>query len=437
MAGGTWVNQNKVRPGAYINVNSTTLDRGASTERGIVTMPWHGGFGSANQVITVNRSTDFLRVLGHNLSDMEMLTVREALKRATTVLLYRVNANGVAATVSTNDLTITATSTGTVGNNITVRIVAPIVSGDAYTVQTFVGDILADSQSVNVYEDLVTNDFVTFDGTGAPEASAGLNLVGGANGIATIGDYMDYFGVVEAYEFNTMAITSTTQQVKDLAINFVMRMREDEGMKCQVVVADASADSEAVIVVTNGVVLTDGTAIDANKATAWVAGATAGANVNESNTYTPYDGAVDIQGRMTNAEIVNALRSGQIVFAEHNGRIVVEQDINSLTTFTAMRNQAFSKNRVMRVLDDIANTIKRIFATNFIGQITNDENGRAVFKSAVVAYMENLLAMGAIENFDVDDVVIDAGIQRDTVVANLAVQPTDAMEKLYMTVEVH
>lgn len=43
----------------------------------------------------------------------------------------------------------------------------------------------------------------------------------------------------------------------------------------------------------------------------------------------------------------------------------------------------------------------------------------------------------AIENYDNEDIVVMAGEEKGSVVVNDAVQPTSAMEKLYMTVRVN
>jgi Ca2+-binding RTX toxin-like protein len=111
-------------------------------------------------------------------------------------------------------------------------------------------------------------------------------------------------------------------------------------------------------------------------------------------------------------------------------------DINSLTTFTDAKGQEFSKNRVLRVLDAIANNTRETWEDNFIGQVTNDAAGRDLFKANRAEYLAGLQAQGAIENFTTDDIVVSAGDTKDSVVATISVQPTDAMEKLYMTVYV-
>ena len=51
--------------------------------------------------------------------------------------------------------------------------------------------------------------------------------------------------------------------------------------------------------------------------------------------------------------------------------------------------------------------------------------------------MNTLQGIGAIQNFDsTTDITVYAGNAIDAVVVDLAVQPVDSMEKLYMTVNV-
>src|SRR5690606_3693571 len=158
--------------------------------------------------------------------------------------------------------------------------------------------------------ELEENAWVTFSGTGAPEPTAGINLTGGTDGSVTNADHMNYLEAIELYDFNTMAAPVDGETLKGMFVSFVKRMREEEGKKIQVVLPDyPNADYEGVISVKNGVVLEDGTTVNNIQATAWVAGATAGANVNESLTYTAYDVADDVNIRYTHTEIEQVIKT--------------------------------------------------------------------------------------------------------------------------------
>lgn len=436
MAGGTWTKQNKIRPGAYINFRSRKKEVSMLGERGIVTMPLSLPWGPEKQIIEVNIDDDLADVLGIDITDPSVKLIREAFKRATTLLLYRLN-KGTNATATLEGLTINAKYSGIKGNNITIVIQNNIDVEDSFDVITLFEGKEADKQiGIKSIEDIKPNGYVEFKGTGELKSTAGLPLKGGENGTATNADYTDYLSAIELYEFNTMGIPTKDESIKAIATNFVRRLRESEGKKVQVVLENyPEADYEGVISVKNGVILKDGE-ITSDEAVAFVAGATAGANVNESLTYSAYDGAIDVDKRYANKEIEKALKNGEIIFTINNSKVVIEQDINTLKTFTDIKNNEFRKNRVLRVLDGMANDIKRLWETSYIGKVSNNEDGRNLFKKDIIKYLETLQGISAVENVTPEDVEASQGEDKDVVIANVGVQPVDAMEKLYMDVEV-
>lgn len=433
MAGGTWTTQNKVRPGAYINVRSNGGIGAAESISGVTALPLVIDFGPEEEVVTITAASD-LTAFGYDLNDPQMLLLREALKQAATVLVYRVGSGGKAAAIE-GDLSITALYGGTRGNAISVVSKENVNVKDAYDVETYLAGRLVDRQTAKTIEELSANRVVNFAGSGELSAFS-IFLESGSNTPATVNDYMTFFSKIQVFEFNTLALPVQDEVIKTAGVSFINRMRNEEGKKCQLVVAGHAANNEAVINVKNGVILLDGTRITAEQATAWVAGASASAGVATSLTYKKYDGAIDVTQRFLNTEIIEALQNGEFVFTEQRGEVVIEQDINSLTSFTADKSKDFSKNRVLRCLDDIANNSKKAFEDNFIGQINNDQDGRELYKADRINYFNGLQGAGAITNFSADDIEISAGNEKDSIVLNVQVQPVDAMEKLYMTVEV-
>lgn len=436
MAGGTWVTQNKVRPGPYINFEGKGTV-GTVGQRGIMTMALSLSWGAPKTVITINAGDDVSKILGYDITASSLLLVREAMKRASTVLLYRLN-TGTKATVTTGTLTATAKYGGLRGNNLTVVIQTNIDDNAKFDVQTLLSGVVVETQTVAAIAGLVANDWIVWSGTGALATTAGAPLVGGADGTVANQDHTDYLAAIELHEFQTMALPSTDPTLKSVYVAFAKRLREDEGRKIQLAVENyPSADYEGVISVKNGVILSDGTTLTAAQATAWAAAATAGAEMNESLTYQAYDDAVDVGTRYTNSQIEAALLAGEFVFTLSNGRPVVEQDINTLTSFTPTKPKSFSKNRVIRVLDGIANDFKRIFSLYYIGKVNNNADGRALFWNECVTYLNTLQGIAAIQNFNAQtDVIVLPGDDVDSVYSEVNIQPVDSIEKIYMKVKV-
>jgi len=437
MAGGTWIAQNKVRPGAYINFVSDGGTLGALGERGVTATALSLSWGPSKQIIGINAGDDVKELLGYDIASEEMLLIREALKRAQQLLLYRLN-EGTAASTAIGGLTATARYGGTRGNDLTIIVQTNVDDNAKFDVITVLEGSEVDKQMVSAIADLKDNAWVTWSGSGTLTVTAGASLTDGSDGTTTNADHTDFLGALELQEFQTVALPSTDSTLKGVYSAFARRLREDEGKKIQAVLENyPTADHEGVISVKNGVILADGTTLTAAQATAWVAGATAAATIAESLTYQAYDDATDAAPRYTNSQTIVGLEAGEFLFTASGGKAIVEQDINSLTSFTVDKGKKFSKNRVIRVLDGIGNDFKRIFESYYLGKVNNDADGRSLLKVEMISYLNSLQDAGAIQNFDSQtDVTIVAGTDSDSVYVDLNVQPIDAIEKIYMKVKV-
>jgi hypothetical protein len=435
--GGNWVTQNKVRPGAYINFKSVPEPLSSLGTRGVMTMPLAMSWGAT---VTELFSTDLLdgtsiAKVGYDAFDEESLIYREPLSNCYKAIIYRLDTGGVKATAGGEPLTATALYTGTCGNKITVAVVA---KASKFNVITFYNGIEKDRQLVATIGELVDNDFVIFSGTSAsaPVANAGTALTGGTNGTVAEGAYTAYFAEIQRHTFNTMAIPSTDATLASPTVALIKNLRDEQGVKVQAVLYDyPEADHEGIISVNQGYT-TDTETISPATFVATIAGLTAGAEVNQSLTNQEFPTAKLITGELTNQEIIDALNNGQMVLSKRqDGTIKIEQDINTFVSETPTKGYVFRKNRIIRCLDEINNSTKSVWEGSYMGKVDNNANGRNIFKADLIYLIGLLQSLGAIENFDgATDITISQGTDIDAVVVDLALQPVDSMEKLYMTV---
>ncbi len=431
LGGGTFTVPNKVLPGAYINFVSMARALGSMGDRGIVALPLEMNWGPEDEVITIDAGEfqkEALIILGYNFTDEEMKPLREIFKGAGMVKLYRINAGGTkaTATVGTGGLTITAKYPGTRGNDIKIVVQANIDDETKFDVITYIGTTKVDTQTVATIAELQPNNFVEFSGTGTLEATAGVPLKGGENGTAAGENYGAFLDKIEAEVFTTLAYAGEDEVTKALFDSFTKRLRDDEGAKITTVLFNyTKADFEGVISVKNN-----------KELVYWVAGQSAGAAVNESLTNRKYDGEYKVNTKFKKREFEQAIQNGEFAFYQDGNDVRVLSDINTFINYEPNKNQDFSSNRAIRVLDQIANDTARIFSDYYLGKVTNDDTGRELFKNELVNYHEQLLNIRAIENFDQEDIIVLPGVQKQDVIVNEVVQPTDSMEKLYMSIEV-
>ncbi|QEY33733.1 phage tail sheath protein [Caproiciproducens galactitolivorans] len=216
---------------------------------------------------------------------------------------------------------------------------------------------------------------------------------------------------------------------------WVTSMVDDEGRYMQAVLADFAANSENIINCAHAVKLSDGTELTNAQTTAWVAGVTAGAKVNQSNTGAQYDGAIDVIPRMTKTQMEESVSVGKWIFkVDSEQNVTAVYDINSLTTYTQAKSKSYRKNRFIRLVSGINNDITTIFESQYEGKFNNNAEGRSAFKTILVGYFLELQNKQAIQNFSANDVTVEVGEDSDAVVVTVAVQSVDSIEKVYMTV---
>lgn len=442
MAGGTFVSQNKIRPGAYINFKSGADIETITGSRGIITLATELDWGAENELIELYASD---LTTGKSLAKVGVMTNEEnakilnlALANCNLCKIYRLNTGGVKAATTIGDLVVTAKYAGSFGNKIAILVSE--VAEDIFEINTYADGYLVDTQKVTKISDLVPNEFVTFSGEGDLEAIAVSKLLtNGTNGVTSAKDaYEKFFDLLVMSRWQVLAICNNDEIINPLVPAFIKKMRDDEGKYVQAVVANYdNADYEGIINNVNGAVI-NGKTISALEFTAYVAGMTAGASSVESNTGKIIEGATEIVGQLTNDEIISGLKTGKFILSTNqDGRIKVEQDINSLHTYDNETDYNFTKNRVMRVLDEIGSDIQLLWETTFMGKVSNTSAGRDLFKSAITTYLTTLQNKGAIRDFTgAEDVEVAAGDNIDAVIANIVVKPVDSMEFLYLTVNI-
>lgn len=538
MAGGTWVDQNKVRPGVYINYKSAPSSLATMGERGVVAIARVLDWGERSKWYTITDPSD-CEQFGHSITDAECLFIRQILlgtnrtQGASKILLWSLNTpsgntdasvtigtvtytsklpgaegnklsiqidpesggvtydfkvyqddtlvarssglssltnisaqvkeyldidpyngtitqtngekkpltGGVSgsakATATIGNVVATAKYPGTFGNRLSVVITAGASSN--WIVQTLLDGQAVDSQTVTAITGLVSNQYIDWSGTGAIAANNGVELSGGTNGEAGLTNYSDFLDHLELENFNVVIYDGTDTTTKDAYVDFVKRLSNREGIKCQAVISNATPnpDNECVInCYPHSLTLSDGSVLAPSEMTWWVGGAQAGANVNESLTYVTHPNAVDFSPKLNSAAQETAITSGQFALISNKGNVQVLTDINSFRTYAVEKGKAFSKNRVVRTVFGLCNDIYDDFSKYYIGAVSNDEEGRKSLKAAIIGLMNRYQGIRALQNVEVDDVTVLPGTDSDAVVIEVYCQPVDSVEKIYINITI-
>lgn len=435
MAGGTWETQNKTRPGAYVNFETNSLVATGLDAAGTLVVPLALDWGQTGKFIPVSPNTKFRDLFGKSLN--ELIPIREGFKATGDVVVYNLSGAGEKAKTTSGTFTATAKYGGTDGNKINITVTAGLTGTS--TIKTFFDGQQVDLQVVASKEDLIANAYAIFSGD-LPTSDVTLTLAGGTTVAATSDAYADLAEGLDTQNFKVVAIGTDDDSIKLLFALKVKQWREEQGKNVTFVTNKYNAaDFEGTTSVLNGVTLDGGEVLKANDALYWYGGAYAASTFN-SLTYAQYPGAIDVE-RKTHDEIVKALQDGHIVFTYNAGadgvdRIVVEQDINTFRSFTPEKNQDFRKNKIIRSMDYLSNNVQHIWSRFFIGKVTNNDDGRKLFKGQLMTVvLDTLVRRGAIDPYNPDDITLVQGLEKDAVEAVIGVKFTDAMEKMYVRVK--
>lgn len=432
LGGGTFTVQNKVLPGTYINFVSLATATATLSDRGYVTMPLELDWGIEREVFEVTNA-DFqknsMKIFGYDYTNEKLKGLRDLFKNITTLFAYRLNGDGVKA----SNTFATAKYAGTRGNDIKIQVQVNVDDDSLFDVNTYLGTVMVDSQTVAKAADLVANDYVTFKSSAELSSTAGTPLEGGTNSKVTGTNHQAYLDKIESYSFNAMGVVTTENTIKSLYDAFCKRMRDDVGAKFQVILYNKASDYEGVINVKNK---TSDEAWSEASLVYWVTGISAGCAVNKSNLNKVYDGEFAVNVDYTQTQLTKAIQAGEFTLHQVGDDIRVLEDINSLVTETETKAYIFKDNQTIRVIDQIANDIAVLFNTKYLGAVPNDEAGRISLWADIVKHHEQLQDIRVIENFTDEDVKVSQGDTKKAVVVQDAVTVVNAMAKLYMTVTV-
>lgn len=437
LGGGTFLTQNKVLPGTYQNFISAARAFVNLSNRGYVGLPIALDWGPDGEVFAVTQEDmqkDSRKIFGYDYTDPKLKGIRDVFKNAITVFFYKLAVNAVAA----ENTYAKAKNKGVRGNALKTVILANVDEPTKFDVQTYLGNVLVDEQvGVADATELVANDYVIFKPTSTLAVTAGTPLAGGSNGDAiTGGAHQEALDALEAYGFNTLGVLSNDTTIKSLYIEYTKRLRDQVGAKFQLVGHKlGAADHEGVIDVQNDAI---GEGEEGFGAVYWTVGAQAGVAVNRSNTNKVYDGeyTLDMSETKTQPQLTALLNAGKYVFHRVGEEVRVLEDVNTFTSFTVDKNEDFSMNQVIRVLDQIAIDTATLFNTRYLGKVPNDQSGRVSLWGDIVAHRRELQSIRAIQNFDPEQVGVEQGNSKKAVVVNEVVEPTVAMSQLYVTTTV-
>ena len=348
---------------------------------------------------------------------------------------------------------ITATPDGAAGNKVAVK------AEGAYDSRYTVSGTLDSTASAPVWEQIFeidkstldwngqssatkaavrSNKFFTLDADPASDAKCvptslsgpqKFDLTGGADGAA--GGAIDLSPVEDEY-FNVVVTDDQSPEMRQQISAWIADRCDKRGRyaRCLFVDKNALPDSapdnmylSLCVNTVNG---------DASLTAYALACVEAGASWNESTTMSAFglDGALD--EALSDDDLETAIESGIMAIMKRiDGALCICKDINTRAKNSSIPAQ-LGKNRAVRLVETLRNTLRSLWETQYAGKVHNDETGRLLWKSKVCEVLNEFVAGHGIEQYESDDIIVAAGEKSDEVIMTIPLQFIDSAELVYV-----
>ena len=435
LGGGTFISQNKILPGSYINFVSLKNASSSLSDRGTAALALWLDWGRQGEIIEVS-SQDFeknsLKIFGYPFTHPKMKGLRDLFRNIRTLYTYRLNTGG---SFAENEF-CTAKFRGSRGNDIKIIVEKNSDNNALSDVVILFDGLRVYSETVENIEQLSDNDYVNWKRESLLFDTPGMPLEDGDDGIYDVtnaAEHISFLDKLEAYSFNALGCPYDNASVNQLYASFAKRMRDEVGVKFQAVCFNTAGDHEGVVNVACEAKEEEDSEFDKAALVYWITGIIAGCAVNRSNLNKRYDGEFKPVTDFNQKALIDAIKAGKFMLHNVNGEARVLADINSLVSLTAEKGDDFKENQTVRVIDQIANDIAVMFNTRYLGIIPNNDSGRVSLWSDIVSHHQTLESLGAITEFSPENVTVEKGETKKSVVVTDMIMPVNAMAQLYMT----
>lgn len=348
---------------------------------------------------------------------------------------------------------ITATPDGAAGNKVAIK------AEGAYDSRYTVSGTLDSTASAPVWEEIFeidkstlnwgsqssfttaavrSNKFFTLDADPASDAKCvpttlsgpqKFDLTGGADG--TGGGAIDLSPVEDEY-FNVVVTDDQSPEMRQQISAWIADRCDKRGRYARCLFVDKNALPDSALDNMYLSLCVNTVNGDASLTAFALACVEAGASWNESATMSTFglDGALD--EALSDDDLETAIESGIMAIMKRiDGALCICKDINTRAKNSSIPAQ-LGKNRAVRLVETLRNTLRSLWETQYAGKVHNDETGRLLWKSKVCEVLNEFVAGHGIEQYESDDIIVASGEKSDEVIMTIPLQFIDSAELVYV-----
>lgn len=227
--------------------------------------------------------------------------------------------------------------------------------------------------------------------------------------LGTEGEISEALTYFEGVEFNLMCMPGAETSDVTAIKAFIKKMNDVVKYKCDAILANDKADSEAIINYTAKNIVVGGESVTTANHTARIAGLIEGTPLHQSVTFATLSDVDSIEN-LTKEQADSRIDAGELILIREMGKVRVARGVNSLTTLTDVKGNAFQKIKLRKTLNLIHNDLRRVIVEKYIGKVPNNYDNKCVLITEIKNYLDELSSEQLIEK--VNEVGIDLIAQK-------------------------
>ena len=177
---------------------------------------------------------------------------------------------------------------------------------------------------------------------------------------------------------------------------WIKALRDNEGVMVKAILANEKADHEGIINFTTDNIVTKNKTYSTVEFTPRIAGLIAGTSLRIATTYANLSDVVEVP-YISKADATEKVGKGELIIFKQSGEYRIARGINSLTTVSEAKGEAFQKVKLVDVMDLMTNDIRKTCHKNYIGKYANSYDNKCILMTAIEGYLDQLVMDGLLE----------------------------------------
>lgn len=202
-------------------------------------------------------------------------------------------------------------------------------------------------------------------------------------------DYKDAQKYLETVKWDYIAVPDIADADIAAFATWIKGLRDNKDIKVKAVLPNCAADHEGIINFAVQNIKTQNKTYSTKGYCSRIAGLLAGTPLNISATYAPLGEVLDCD-HMTKDECNTAIDSGKFILISDGSKVKVGRAINSFVTTTKDKGEDFKKIKIIDIMDQIHDDIKKVADDNYIGKVSNSYDSKCLLTTSIGGYFEEL-----------------------------------------------